>query len=508
VFDPDTRGRELSANDLPPGSEGTARAGRERLVETVAESVDWLADRYLSDAEIPTDDLKRAIREATIHRRFVPVLCGAALRDLGIRPILDAVCDYLPSPSDRPPARGHDVTSGAPVERPPSREAPFSALVFKVMTTQSADLFWLRVYSGALGIEERCYHPRTGVRMRLRRLLRIHAERTEAVDGAECGEIVAAPGLKSVVTGDTLCDPDHPLTYEAIQFPETVVSVAVEAQTSADRERLLEVVSRLTREDPTFAYHTNEETGELILSGMGELHLEVVRNRMQREFNVRARFGRPRVSYRETVLRTGRAVGDFDRRIGDAQVTGRAEVEVAVRPRPPGIRGAPPVELELAGTVLGLSQDLQRITREAVLSACSGGGPRGYPMMDVRARVLSVALSDAPDPSVPLLAAVTLAMRRAFAAAGTALLEPVMRLDVRAPEESVGSVIKDLGARRAEIRETALAGPFALVRALVPLAEMFGYSTQVRSLTQGRGSFSMEPFDYQPVPERVADRQD
>jgi elongation factor G len=508
VFDPDTRGRELSARDLPTGSEDRARAARERLVETVAESVDWLADRYLSGADISTDDLKRAIREATVHRRFVPVLCGAALRDLGIRPILDAVCDYLPSPPDRPPARGVDLATGAGVERLPSSAAPFSALVFKVMATPSTDLFWLRVYSGALGTDERCFHPRTGARMRLRRLLRIHADRTEAVDGAECGEIVAAPGLKSVVTGDTLCDPDHPLTYEAIQFPETVVSVAVEAQTSAERERLLDVVSRLTREDPTFAYHTDEETGELILSGMGELHLEVIRNRMQREFNVRARFGRPRVSYRETVLGAGRAVGEFDRRIGDAQVSGRAEIEVGIRQRAPGVRGAPPVELELAGNLLALPQELQRITREGVLSACSGGGPRGYPMMDVRVRVVSVTLSEAPDPSVPLMASVTLAMRHAFAAAGTVLLEPVMRLDVRTPEEFVGSVIKDLGTRRAEIRETALARPFALVRALVPLAEMFGYSTQVRSLTQGRGSFSMEPFDYQPVPERVAERQE
>jgi len=241
---------------------------------------------------------------------------------------------------------------------------------------------------------------------------------------------------------------------------------------------------------------------------MGELHLEILRNRMQREFNVSARFGRPRVSYRETVAAPGQGVGEFDRRIGETQVTGHARIEVLARPREPGTRGVQPVEVELAGSGALLPPALQRIARDSLVDVCSAGGPSGYPVIDVRVRVLDVKLSDAPDRSVPLLAALTMALRKAFATARMLLLEPVMRLEVRAPEESVGTVIKDLGTRRAEIRETAASPPFTLVRAFVPLAELFGYSTQMRSLTQGRGSFAMEPYDYQPVPEQVAAQED
>jgi elongation factor G len=503
VFDPDTHGRELEVRDIPEAGIAAARAARERLVDQVAEVVDWLADLYLQGGPIATVDLKRAIRDATVSRRFVPVLCGAALRDLGIRPILDAVCEYLPSPADRPPARGHDPANETVIERPPRLDAPFSALVFKVVAAPSADVHWLRVYSGSLATEERCYHPRTEVRLRLRRLLRIHANRTEPVASAECGDIVAVAGLKGIVTGDTLCAPDHAITYEPIRFPDTVVSVAVEAQTSSERERLMDVVARLVAEDPTFTCRTDDETGQLILSGMGELHLEIVRERMRREFNVHARFGRPRVSYRETVTGAAAGDGEFDRRIGDAQVFATATVDVEPRPRVAGTRGVPPVEVELLDRASRLAPHLQRAARQVLLDTCSAGGPRGYPMVDVRLRVRRIQMSDAPDPAVPLLAALTLASRRAFQHAGSVLLEPIMQTEVRMPPESLGTVVRDLVARRAEIQETETSGPVTLVRARVPLGEMFGYSTDLRSLTQGRGSFVMEPFDYLPAPEGV-----
>ncbi len=507
VFDQTTRGRELEAREIPADSVEAARAARERLIERTAEAVEWLADKYLAEEPVSEADLRRAIREATVAGQLVPVLCGASLRDLGIRPILDAVCDFLPAPGERPPAVGHDPESGAPLERRLALDAPFAALVFKVVATPNTDVFWVRVYSGSLSSEDRCFNPRTGVRLRLRRLLRIHADRTEPVERAECGDIVAVPALKDTVTGDTFCDPEHPIAFETIQFPQTVVSVAVEARTSADRDRLLEVVSRLTREDPTFTFHTDEETGQLILSGMGELHLEVLRNRMQREFNVAARFGRPRVSYRETVLGTGQGTGQFDKRMGDVQVSARATVEVSPRPRTPGERGVAPVETELAGSAALLAPALQREAHEILLGGCSAGGGYGYPVVDVKARVLDVQLGEPPDPMVPLLASLTMALRQAFTDARSVVLEPVMRLEVRVPEEFLGTVVKDLGARRAEIRETTLVGAFAVIRGFVPLAEMFGYSTQIRSLTQGRGSFSLEPFDYQPVPDHIADKQ-
>jgi len=498
-YDPGVRGRVTEQRDIPAESAEAARDARNRLIEKTAEAVDWLADIYLAGENINDRDLKRAIREATLAGKLVPVLCGAALRDLGIQPVLDAVCDYLPSPSDRPPAQGTDPETGRGVERPLSPDVPFSALVFKVVSTTSTDFFWLRVYSGSLTTEERCYHPRSKTRMRLRRLLRLHADRTEPVDRANCGDIVAVPALKEVVTGDTLCDPEHPITFESIHFPQTVVSMAVETQTSAERDRLFEAVGRMLREDPTLASHSDADTGELILAGMGELHLEVTRNRLQREFGIAARFSRPRVSYRETVAQAAVGRGDFDKRIGDVQVTGRASVEVAPRPRQSGDRTMPPAEIDLSSVSRTLPAALLREAQNLLLRNCNSGGAKGYPLMDVTVRLLDVRTNDPPDPSVPMLASITMAMREALTQAGTLVLEPVMSLEVRAPEDCLGAVLKDLNARRAEIRQTDLMGGVAVIRGFVALKEMFGYSTQVRSLTQGRGSFSMEPYDYQPA---------
>jgi elongation factor G len=499
VFDPATRGRELALQEIPQEMKSTAAEARDRLVESTAECVDWLADLYLTGEPISEEVLRRGIREATLSGRLIPVFCGAALRDMGVQPVLDAVCQYLPSPLDRPPAQGMDPESGMPVERPLTPDAPFSALVFKVVATASTDYLWLRVYSGSLTTEERCYHPRTKNRLRLRRILRLHADRTEPVEQARCGDIVAVHGLKDVVTGDTLCDSQHPVTFEPIHFPQTVVSMAVETQTSADRDRLYEVVSRLLREDPTLNVTTDEETGQMILSGMGELHLEVTRNRMQREFNVSAFFGRPRVSYRETVTRRGTGKGEFEKRISDVLVSGRATLEILPRPRPEGNRSMPPVEVDVSRIARMLTAALEREAHEILIRGCNSGGSHGFPIVDVMVRVQDFRHNDPPDPSIPLLGALTMALREAVAQAHTIVLEPVMTLEVRTPEDCLGGIMKDLGSRRTEIRETDLLGGFAIVRGRVPLAEMFGYSTQMRSLTQGRGSFSMEPFDYQPT---------
>jgi elongation factor G len=490
--------RELQVREVPSDILEAASEARNRLIEKTAETVDWLADLYLAGEGISTGDLRRAIREATISGKLVPVLCGAALRDLGIQPVLNAVCDYLPSPQDRPPARGNDPATGKSVDRVLRMDEPFSALIFKVVATTSTDFFWLRVYSGSLSSDERCYNPRTRTALRLRRMVRLHADRTEPVKEASCGDIIAVTGLKDVVTGDTLCDPGHPIAYEPIHFPQTVVSMAVEAKTSADRDRVHEIVARLLREDPTMTAHSDEETGELILSGMGELHLEVTRNRMEREFGVTAHFSRPRVSYRETISGPGIGSGHFDKRIGDAQVTGSAVVEVVPRPRESGDRSLPPVQTDLSKVSRHLSVAAQNDLANLLLSNCDSG-LNGYPVIDVKVRLLEIRTNDPPDPMVPMSASVTLALRDALTKAGSVKLEPVMSLEVRVPEESLGLVLKDLGARRAEIRETEILGDVVVIRGLVPLAEMFGYSTQVRSLTKGRGSFSMEPFEYQPA---------
>jgi elongation factor G len=499
VFDPATRGRELEVCEIPQEMMSMTADARERLIESAADCVDWLADLYLAGEPVSEKDLRRGIREATLSGKIIPVFCGAALRDLGVQPVLDAICYYLPSPLDRPPAQGMDPDTGEPVERPLTPDAPFSALVFKVVATSSTDYLWLRVYSGSLTTEDRCYHPRTKNRIRLRRILQLHADRTEPVEQARCGDIVAVHGLKDVVTGDTLCDPQHPVTFEPIHFPQTVVSMAVETQTSADRDRLFEIVSRLLREDPTLTVTTDEETGQMILSGMGELHLEVTRNRMQREFNVAAFFGRPRVSYRETVMARGVGKGEFEKRISDVLVSGRAVLEILPRPRPAGDRTLPPVEVDVSGISKMLTAALEREAQEILIRGCNSGGSHGFPIVDVKMRVLEFRHNDPPDPVIPLLGTLTMALREAIAQAQTLVLEPVMTLEVRTPDDCLGGIMKDLGSRRTEIRETDLQGGFAIVRGLVPLAEMFGYSTQMRSLTQGRGSFSMEPFDYQPT---------
>lgn len=501
VFDAATRGRDFEERPLPESARDEVKRRREELIAGTAECVGWLEDRFLADEPITGDDLRRAIREATLAGKLVPVLCGAALRDLGVRLVLDAVCSYLPAPTDVPPATGTHPDTDAVESRDPSPTAPFSALVFKVVATPNTDLFWLRVYSGTLGREDRCYNVRTKTRLRLRQLMQIHADRTVPLERCDTGDIVAVPALKDVQTGDTLCDPDHPLLFEAITFPDTVVSVAVEARTAADRDRMLDVVARLAKEDPTFRCHTDDETGQLILSGMGELHLDVLRNRMQREFHVDARFGRPRVSYRETIRGRGEGEGRFEKRIGDATVWANARVAIEPRPRTPGDRLLAPIEVDLGTAAASFGEPMAAEIRDTLVSGCSAGSV-GYPVIDARVTLLSLEVGETADPRLPIGAALTMALRHALDSAGTMLLEPIMRLEVRTPETSLGAVVKDLSSRRAEIRETAMHGDLTFVRGFAPLSEMFGYSTQLRSLTQGRGNFSLEPFDFSPAPER------
>ncbi|MFN7965820.1 MAG: elongation factor G [Acidobacteriota bacterium] len=507
LIDPTSQGKELIAHPIPDEAIDSARATRETLIERLADVVEWFGDLYLAEQPIGEDEIRRALRQATIAGRIVPVMCGASLRDLGVAPVLDAVTLYLPSPVDRPAAIGSHPDTHEAERREPSADAPFSALVFKVVASPNTEFTWLRVYSGKLTDEDRCFNPRTGSKLRLRQLLRLHADKSERVEVATCGDIVAVPALKDVTTGDTLCDASHPIAYEPIQFPETVVSVAVEARTSADREKMLEVIEKLQREDPTFRCHTDSETGQLILFGMGELHLEVLRDRMLRDFNISARFGKPRVSYRETVSTTASGDGIFDKKIGETQVHARARVRIEPRPRIPGERTAVAVETKLLGTASMLTPQLQREAHDILRSGCEAGGSYGYPVVDVEVVAEDLSLGDAPDLLVPLGASLTVALRHALQNAGTVVLEPIMRLEVRVPEDFLGPVVKDLGARRTEIRETAIIGNYAAVRGYVPLAEMFGYSTDVRSLTQGRGSFSMEPFDYRAVPTHLTSKQ-
>jgi elongation factor G len=498
TFDESTLGRDVTAGPVPARLAEEVQRRRGAMIERLAEHHEPLADLFLAERPIAASDLRAALRAATVTGAAVPVLCGAALRNIGIQPLLDAVCWYLPSPIDVGAARGTDPSSGAALERPPDDHAPFAALIFKIQASSAADLFYMRVYSGRLEAGERAFNPRTGERERLRRMLRMFADRGEAVDAAEAGDIVAVAGLHRSVSGDTLCDEDKPILLEPIRFPSTVVSIAIEPKTSADRDKLAELVPRLQREDPTLKSSIDPDTGQSLLSGMGELHLDVTLKRIEREFGVRLGFGKPRVSFRETVRGPGEAAASYQRQVGGEPLFAR--VRLAVTPlADPGAR--PEVVDALApGTIPAAYLPA---LRDSVANAAEGGGLYGYPVTGIRATIEDAAFSESGQPEIAINSAASHAFRDALRSAGPVVLEPYGRLEIRVPEEFVGAVMKTLQQRRAVVEDTGFARDSAVIRGVAPIGEMFGFLTALRSQTQGRGSFILEPLDYRPLPDNL-----
>ena len=501
-FEPASLGKEVVRAAIPEALRARAEACRESMVEALAERFDPLAEVWL-DGSAPAPDLvHRAIRDVTLRRTAVPVLCGAALRNIGIQPVLDAVGRYLPSPLDVPAVRGTVPSTGAVEQRAPEVDAPFCALLFKVVANPAADLFYLRAYSGAMESGARLLNARTGKGVRLRRMMRMHADRGEAVERLQAGDIVAAAGLADAVTGDTLCDPEHPILLETIRFPDTVVSIAVEPRTTADRDRLWELLDRFRREDPTLDFKTDPETGQSLLSGMGELHLEVVLQRMQRDFGLHVLAGKPRVSYRETVAAAARAASEYSRKIGDDQLWAR--VEAGIAPTVPAAAPAEFVDATARGRVPGAY--LPAI-RESLLNAAAGGGLYGYPVTGVLVSLHDAQFADAGQPEIALNSAASMTFRELLMRAGPIVLEPYGRLEVRVPEDCLGGAVKTLHHRRALVEDTAYHRDAVTIRGVVPIAEMFGFLTVLRSQTQGRGTFSLEPLDFRPVPENLVAQQ-
>jgi len=473
------------------------------MIEALAEIHDPLAELFLAERPIATSDLKQALRAATIGRAAVPVLCGAALRNAGVQPLLDAVCDLLPSPLEVGPAHGIDPRDGKPVERLPDDKAPFAALVFKIQAAEAADLFYLRVYSGTLESGGRAWNPRTKERERLRRVLRMHADRGEAVETVEAGDIVAVGALHRSMTGDTLCDEGRPVLLEPIRFPATVVSIAIEPKTSADRDKLAEMLPRLRREDPTLGVSTDPETGQTLLSGMGELHLDVVLSRIDRDFGIKLGSGKPRVSYRETVRARAEGTAEYRRVVaGDALF---AKVSLSVEPLQDCAATPEVIDRLGAGAV---PASLVPAILESIANAANGGGLYGYPVVGIRATLLAAEFAESGQPEIALNSAASHAFREALRAADGVVLEPYGRLEVRVPEEYVGVVMKTLQQRRAIVEDTGYHRGAAVVRGVAPIGEMFGYLTALRSHTQGRGSFSLEPLDYRPLPENLSARHE
>ncbi len=472
---------------------------RAELIERIAETDDGLTDKYLEGLAITAEELRAALRRATIAGRLVPVLCGAALRNKGVQPLLDAIVDYLPSPLDVPPVVGTDLRNGEAETRPAEDSAPLAALVFKIVADPYAGrLAYIRVYSGHLRVGERLVNATRDRIERVARVLRMHANRREEVEEMYAGDIAAVIGLKQSFTGDTLCDPGRPLVLEPMRFPEPVISVAVEAKTMADQDRLMATLQALSEEDPTFQVRIDEETGQVLISGMGEFHLEILIERMRREFHVEANIGRPQVAYRETISQPAEVEAEFSRQSGGKVLFARVRVRLEPLPRGQGFafENRAPAEEVPCEFVPQVRLGLRETMDTGVLA--------GYPLVDIRAVLLGGAFRAEEPSELAFKMAASQALREGVRQARPVLLEPVMRIEVVMPEENLGDVLNDLASRRAEIQGFEARDGIQIVRAQVPLATMFGYATALRSLTQGRASHSMEFSHYRELPLEVS----
>jgi len=505
TFDEATNGRDVRSQPIPEELRANAEAARARLIEQVAEADEELLPEYLETPDLPAAVLRPAIRRATLAGRLVPVLCGSALRNKGVQPLLDAVVAYLPSPADRPAIEATEVKTGERIERKANDTDPLSALVFKIATDPYVGrLFFLRVYSGRLRKGQNVFNPRTKKRERILKLVRLFADAQTECESLYAGDIGASVGLKDATTGDTLCAENQPVALERIQAPEPVMFMAIEPKSRADREKLEGALKALASEDPTCIVRLDPETGQTILSGMGELHLEILVDRLRREFSVEANTGKPMVSYYETVTATACATHLFDRELGGKRHWARVTVEVAPRER-----GSGHATEVAAGALRALenSEDLRACLEQGLTDGILTGVLARYPMTDVLARVKEVAIADeemATD--VAFRTAAVMAFREAAQAAHPELLEPIMSLDIVTPPEHVGEVIGDVNGRRGQVRDMTMRGDTQLIRAHVPLAELFGYAGAIRSLTRGRASYTMEPDEFAVVPKAVREQ--
>ena len=497
----------ITKSPIPPELAAVAGEYREHLVSTLFDSSDEIAELAMQEAPIPVELMRKAIRQATIQRKVVPILAGSALDCIGVQPVLDAVAWYLPSPADVPPVEGldpskQDAKKGPPVTltRKADPKAPFCGLVFKIIAEKHGDLYFLRVYSGTLKAGSRAWNPLRQKKENIAQLWHVQADRREQVEQCEAGDIVGVIGPRASITGDTLCDANEPILLETIQFPETVISMAIEPETSLERKKLSETLEMMKRQDPTFRATESEETGQTLISGMGELHLEVIRHRLERDFNLHCRVHKPRVSYKETLAKAVTARGEVNRQVGgqnlQATVTLRAEpvdeqTPVTVE------QGWFPESESLAAVVALMTQ--------SVRESAERGGLKGCPLWGVRIVVVESPLPDPPPTDVAIRMAAAAAIDTLLDNAGTVLLEPVMRVEVSVPEEHLGDVINDLQQRRAIITATEIRAGVNVLTAEAPLASMFGYSAAVRSVSQGRASFTMAPLKYGPASAETAD---
>jgi elongation factor G len=498
----DELGKEWDEVDVPDDMKEKVEEYRHKLVEAIAENEDSMLHAYLEGKEIPVPELKRVLRKACIANKIVPVYCGSALKNKGVQFLLDGIVDYLPSPVDVPPIKATDPKTGEAVERPPSDDQPFTALAFKIATDPFVGrLAFFRVYSGKLTAGSYVLNASNGEKERISRIVRLHANSREDVQEVFAGEIAAAVGLKSTTTGHTLSDLDHPVILESIVFPEPVISLAIEPKTKVDQEKMGMALQKLAEEDPTFRIRSNEETGQLIIWGMGELHLEIIVDRLKREFKVEANVGRPQVAYKETITRMARAEGKYIRQTGGHGQYGHCWLRV----EPQDVKGK---GFEFIDEVKGgvIPREFIAPIEKGVRGALDNGVLAGYPVVDVKVAVYDGSYHDVDSSEAAFKIAGSLAFQQAFKQAGPVILEPIMKVEVIMPESYMGDVIGDLNSKRGRIMEMRdRTGGNKVVDAEVPLGEMFGYATSLRSMTQGRGSYTMEFDHYAEVPRHVAE---
>ncbi|MGH9108606.1 MAG: elongation factor G [Acidimicrobiales bacterium] len=494
-------GEHWEETDIPPALVAEAEAARHQLVDVASNYDDAIMEKFLADEEITADDLRRAVRTGTLANEVVPVLCGSAFKNKGVQPMLDAVVDFLPSPLDLPPTQGtRPGHPDEPLERAADDDAPFSALAFKIMTDPFVGkLTYLRVYSGTLGKGGTVTNTTKDRKERIGRLLQMHANHREDKDAIFAGDIVAAVGLKQTTTGDTLSDPKHPVLLEALEFPEPVIHVAVEPKTKADQDKLGRALYALSEEDPTFRVRTDEETGQTVISGMGELHLEILVDRMLREFNVDANVGKPQVAYRETIRKSVDKVEErYIRQTGGRGQYGHVVIEL----EPTGPGGGYEFIDKISGGVI--PKEYIPAVDAGIQEALTSGVLAGYPTVDVRVALTYGSYHDVDSSEMAFKIAGSMAVKKAARLADPVLLEPVMAVEVVTPESYMGDVIGDLSSRRGRVEGMEQRGNSHVVRAQVPLADMFGYATDLRSRTQGRATYTMQFHAYNEVPESIA----
>ncbi len=491
-------GAELVADDIPASHREEAQSWREHLLDRLSMFSDELTELLLAEEPIPAELVRRVLRQATLHDMVVPVLCGSALDGIGIQPVMDAVAAYLPSPVDVPPVEGTDPTkNGAKAARKPDPSEPFCGLLFKIQADRYGDLHYVRVYSGQLKANSRVYNPRTGKKENVPQLWRIQADRREQVASVEAGDIVGVIGLRHSVTGDTLCLAQHPIVLESITFPETVISMAIEPESSVERKKLAATLETMKRQDPTFRAQENEETGQTLISGMGELHLEVITHRLLREHKLNVRVHKPRVSYRETIQSAVEVTGQCHRTVAGQPLF--AELTIRMEPF---AKGSKPVTVipacgdPLPGSFLTAALEVLQEKGE-------GGGLLGFPLREVKITVLGGKVHETQSSELAFRMAASDAFEKALREADIVLLEPIMRLEVTVPEENLGDFVSDLQQRRAVITRTHHRGKNTVIEAQAPLAQLFGYSNAMRGMSQGRATCTMEPSRYGPAPPEV-----